>query len=245
MANEQTRWRVATLTEKRRETPNVWSLSFAVPDWPGHLAGQHVDLRLTSEDGYQAQRSYSIASAAGRPERLELTIEEVSGGEVSPFLVNDFAIGEKLELRGPIGGYFTWEPNSDRPLMLIGGGSGVVPLVSMLRTRAAAGARSPATLLYSIRTIEDLIYRAELEKAIEGYSHVPTITREAPAGWTGERHRIDRAMLERHVPPPSATPIIFVCGPTRFVETAAELLVAMGHPEALIKTERFGPTGES
>ncbi|WP_242187092.1 ferredoxin reductase [Sphingomonas sp. CARO-RG-8B-R24-01] len=245
MANEQARWRVATLAEKRRETPNVWSFSFAVPDWPGHLAGQHVDLRLTSEDGYQAQRSYSIASAAGRPERLELTIEEVAGGEVSPFLVNDFSLGDGLELRGPIGGYFTWEPNSDRPLMLIGGGSGVVPLVSMLRTRAAAGARNPATLLYSVRTIEDLIYRSELEQSVEGYSHVPTITREAPPGWTGERHRIDRAMLERHVPPPSAIPIIFVCGPTRFVETAAELLVGMGHPEALIKTERFGPTGES
>lgn len=245
MTNEQTRWRVATLTDKRRETPNVFSFSFAVPDWPGHLAGQHVDLRLTSEDGYQAQRSYSIASAAGRPDRLELTIEEVSGGEVSPFLVNEFSLGDALELRGPIGGYFTWEPNSDRPLMLIGGGSGVVPLVSMLRTRAAAGARSPATLLYSAKRIEDLIYRSELEQTTDGYALVPTLTRAAPAGWTGETRRIDRAMLERHMPLPSANPLIFVCGPTRFVETAAELLVGMGHLEASIKTERFGPTGES
>lgn len=244
MFGQKIRWRLATLVEKRCETPNVWSLSFTVPDWPGHLAGQHVDVRLTSDDGYQAQRSYSVASAAGRQDRLQLTIAEVSGGEVSPFLVNDFSVGATLEMRGPIGGYFTWEPNSDRPLMLVGGGSGVVPLVSMLRTRAAASAKNPTILLYSVRTADDLIYRGELEEPAQGFVHVPTITREAPAGWTGERRRIDRAMLERYVPLPSAAPVIFICGPTRFVESVAALLVAMGHPEALIKTERFGPTGE-
>lgn len=245
MSVEAARWRVATLAGKRRETPYVWTLAFSVPDWRSHVAGQHVDLRLTSEDGYQAQRSYSIASAAGEPERVELTIEEVTGGEVSPFLVNDFALGDTLELRGPIGGYFTWYPCDRRPLLLIGGGSGVVPLLSMLRTRASARPAGTATLLYSARTAEDLIYRDELEHSSDTFRLVATLTRGSPPGWSGERGRIDRPMLERHLPPASAMPAIFVCGPTRFVERAAELLVELGHPETSIKTERFGPTGES
>lgn len=245
MAEDHSRWRLAVLTGKRPETLDVWTLVFDVPGWVGHLAGQHVDLRLTSSDGYQAQRSYSIASAAGQTGQLELTVENVDGGEVSPFLVHDFAIGDTLELRGPIGGYFSWKPGLNRPLMLIGGGSGVVPLVSMLRTRAAAEGHEPATLLYSARLIEHIIYRRELERSSDGYSFVPTLTRAVPPGWTGESRRINHALLERYVPPPSARPLIFICGPTQFVEVAAGICVELGHPEDSIKTERFGPTGES
>jgi ferredoxin-NADP reductase len=231
----------------RDETPTVRSMSFDVSAWMGHLAGQHVDIRLTSEDGYQAQRSYSIASPAGHDTQIELTVERLSDGEVSPFLTQELVIGDSIELRGPIGGYFTWTPEHRAPLMLIGGGSGVVPLMSMLRTRCKLGSRVPARLLHSSRTVEDIIFRQELERLVannDGFSVTHTVTRGAPAGWRGETRRVDRDMLAAQVFPPTAEPLIFVCGPTSFVETVADQLVALGHAESAVKTERFGPTGE-
>jgi len=224
----------------------VRSVTFETTAWPGHLAGQHVDIRLTADNGYQAQRSYSIASPAGRAPRLELTVECVSGGEVSPFLIEELRAGDTIELRGPIGGYFTWNPGISSPLMLIAGGSGVVPLMSMLRTRSQAGSKVPAKLLYSSRSVEDIIYRDELELAAnrDGFDLVHTLTRGAPAGWKGQTRRVDRDMLAQHGFQPAEEPQIFVCGPTSFVETVADQLVSLGHGESAIKTERFGPTGD-
>jgi len=224
----------------------VRSVTFETTAWPGHLAGQHVDIRLTADNGYQAQRSYSIASPAGRAPRLELTVECVSGGEVSPFLIEELRAGDTIELRGPIGGYFTWNPGIALPLMLIAGGSGVVPLMSMLRTRSQAGSKVPAKLLYSSRSVEDIIYRDELELAAnrDGFDLVHTLTRGAPAGWKGQTRRVDRDMLAQHGFQPAEEPQIFVCGPTSFVETVADQLVSLGHGESAIKTERFGPTGD-
>jgi ferredoxin-NADP reductase len=224
----------------------VRSVTFETTAWPGHLAGQHVDIRLTADNGYQAQRSYSIASPAGRAPRVELTVECVSGGEVSPFLIEELRAGDTIELRGPIGGYFTWNPGISSPLMLIAGGSGVVPLMSMLRTRSQAGSKVPAKLLYSSRSVEDIIYRDELELAAnrDGFDLVHTLTRGAPAGWKGQTRRVDRDMLAQHGFQPAEEPQIFVCGPTSFVETVADQLVSLGHGESAIKTERFGPTGD-
>ena len=222
------------------------SVTFETTAWPGHLAGQHVDIRLTADNGYQAQRSYSIASPAGRAPRVELTVECVSGGEVSPFLIEELRAGDTIELRGPIGGYFTWNPGISSPLMLIAGGSGVVPLMSMLRTRSQAGSKVPAKLLYSARSVEDIIYRDELELAAnrDGFDLVHTLTRGAPAGWKGQTRRVDRDMLAQYGFQPAEEPQIFVCGPTSFVETVADQLVSLGHGESAIKTERFGPTGD-
>ena len=222
------------------------SVTFETTAWPGHTAGQHVDIRLTADNGYQAQRSYSIASPAGRAPRVELTVECVSGGEVSPFLIEELRAGDTIELRGPIGGYFTWNPGIASPLMLIAGGSGVVPLMSMLRTRSQAGSKVPAKLLYSSRSVEDIIYRDELELAAnrDGFDLVHTLTRGAPAGWKGQTRRVDRDMLAQYGFQPAEEPQIFVCGPTSFVETVADQLVSLGHGESAIKTERFGPTGD-
>ncbi len=222
------------------------SVTFETTAWPGHTAGQHVDIRLTADNGYQAQRSYSIASPAGRAPRVELTVECVSGGEVSPFLIEELRAGDTIELRGPIGGYFTWNPGISSPLMLIAGGSGVVPLMSMLRTRSQAGSKVPAKLLYSSRSVEDIIYRGELELAAnrDGFDLVHTLTRGAPAGWKGQTRRVDRDMLAQYGFQPAEEPQIFVCGPTSFVETVADQLVSLGHGESAIKTERFGPTGD-
>jgi len=224
----------------------VRSVTFETTAWPGHTAGQHVDIRLTADNGYQAQRSYSIASPAGRAPRVELTVECVSGGEVSPFLIEELRAGDTIELRGPIGGYFTWNPGISSPLMLIAGGSGVVPLMSMLRTRSQAGSKVPAKLLYSARSVEDIIYRGELELAAnrDGFDLVHTLTRGAPAGWKGQTRRVDRDMLAQYGFQPAEEPQIFVCGPTSFVETVADQLVTLGHGESAIKTERFGPTGD-
>ena len=238
-------WQFGTLAGIVQETPRVSSLFFDVPEWPGHLAGQHVDVRLTADDGYQAERSYSIASAP-EDKRLALTVERLDDGEVSPYLVGELRAGDRLELRGPIGGYFVWRGDEDRPLLLIGGGSGIVPLMSMLRHRGRIGSNTPARLLFSSRTRADVIYREELEHlgaAGDGLRVVHTLTREKPAGWTGYTRRIDEAMLREVAWPSKDSPAVFVCGPTPFVEAAASLLVAMGHDPRSIKTERFGATG--
>lgn len=221
------------------------SLILEVPDWPGHLAGQHLDVRLTAEDGYQAQRSYSIASA---PEdtRLAMTVERLEDGEVSPYLVGELRAGDQLELRGPIGGFFVWRANGDRPLMLIAGGSGVVPLMSMLRHRTNARSNAPARLLYSSRTFEDIIYRDELEqlgRAGSGLEVSHALTRSQPAGWSGYSRRLDREMMSEVAWASEAMPEVFICGPTSFVEAAAGLLVDMRYNPQSIKTERFGATG--
>jgi ferredoxin-NADP reductase len=232
----------------RRETPRVRTLALDVPEWPGHRAGQHLDLRLTAEDGYQAQRSYSIASAPGAP-AVELTVERLEDGEVSPYLTDVVREGDRIEVRGPIGGYFAWTPEDPRPLGLVAGGSGIVPLMAMLRHRAAAGARQPARLLYSARSAQELIYRAELEelaRADASLSVALTLTRERPPDWGGYGRRIDRTMLEEALGPPGpagAPPRLYVCGPTPMVEAVATLLVELGHAPSDVRTERFGPTG--
>ena len=240
-------WQEATAVAFRKETANVTSIAFNVPNWSGHSAGQHVDVRLTAPDGYQAERSYSLASPAGDAKQVELTIERIENGEVSQFLADTLTVGDLIEIRGPIGGYFTWNPGDASPLMLIAGGSGVVPLMSMLRTRYKVGSTAPARLLYSSRTIEDIIYRHELDRLIvnrDGFSLVHALTRGVPDGGQGERRRVDREMLAAHTFRATDGPQIFVCGPTAFVEIVADQLVALGHQESSIKTERFGPTGE-
>jgi ferredoxin-NADP reductase len=213
--------------------------------WPGHLAGQHVDVRLTAEDGYQAERSYSIASP---PEErwVALTVERLDDGEVSPYLVGELKVGDKLEMRGPIGGHFVWRAGESRPLLLIAGGSGVVPLMAMLRHRASTAHKNPARLLYSSRTLDDIIYREELDRLAainDGLVVKHTLTRDKPAGWDGYARRIDGAMLEEVAWSKDEMPAVFVCGPTSFVESAADLLVAMDYDPMWIKTERFGATG--
>ncbi|MFG1427949.1 ferredoxin reductase [Roseixanthobacter glucoisosaccharinicivorans] len=245
-ATAAAQWRVATVTAIRDETPTVKTFSFHVPGWPGHLGGQHVDLRLTAEDGYVAQRSYSIASAAGGGPLVELTIEAVPDGEVSGFLHEELRVGDQIEIRGPIGRYFAWSAEHDYGLLLIAGGSGIVPLMSMLRSRAAAGATEPARLLYSSRSVDQIIYRAELDQLaaqLPNFTLTHTLTRHAPSGWTGERSRIGRVMLTRRKFLPAGNPDVYVCGPSAFVETIAAHLIAMGHMAGTVRTERFGPTG--
>jgi len=238
-------WRVVEIAKIVDETPTVKSLVLDVPGWPGHQPGQHVDVRLTAEDGYQAQRSYSIAS---EPEtaRLMLTVELIEGGEVSPYLTSDVRPGDKFELRGPIGGYFVWTVAIGGPLFLVAGGSGIAPLMSMLRYRVAAKFTTPALVLYSSRTYEDIIYRQELDQMAarnDGLTVIYTLTRRQPAGWTGGARRIDRSMLASVGPSVMARPKIFICGPTSLVESAAQSLLEVGYERNLIKTERFGPTG--
>jgi ferredoxin-NADP reductase len=228
------------------ETPRVKTLVLAVPGWPGHRPGQHVDVRLTADDGYQAQRSYSIASAPDDPDRVALTVERIEGGEVSPYLVDELAEGDQLELRGPIGGYFVWDVETGGPLLLVAGGSGVCPLMAMLRHRAARGSRVPARLLYSSRSLEDVIYKAELDRLAgrrDGLEVVHTLTRSRPSDWPGYARRIDRDMLAEVGFPPQERPLCLICGPTPLVEAVAATLVELGHPPDRVKTERFGPTG--
>ena len=222
------------------ETPRVRSIVLDAPDWPGHRAGQHVDVRLTAEDGYQAQRSYSIASAP-EDEHLVLTVERLDDGEVSPYLVDELRPGDELELRGPVGGYFVWDASAGGPLLLVAGGSGVVPFRSMLRHRVAADGDVPTRLLYSARSLVEVIYREELERLEADVRF--TLTREQPEGWTGYRRRIDADLLAEVAWPPEERPLVFVCGPTAFVEVAASALVALGHDPGRIRTERFGATG--
>jgi ferredoxin-NADP reductase len=231
------RWQLCDVAELIDETPQVKTIVLDAADWPGHRAGQHVDVRLTAEDGYQAQRSYSIASAP-EDELLAITVEKLEDGEVSPYLAEELRVGDKLELRGPIGGYFVWAAEQGGPLLLVGGGSGVVPLMSMLRHRAAAAPSVPARLLYSARSLDDVIYRSELG----GFDVVYTLTRKQPTGWTGFARRVDDAML-REVADPNAEGLAYVCGPTRFVEAVADGLVGVGYAPENVRTERFGPTG--
>jgi ferredoxin-NADP reductase len=223
-----------------------------VPDWPGHRAGQHVDVRLTAEDGYQSERSYSIASAPEQT-RLALTVERLKDGEVSPYLTEELRSGDQIEIRGPIGGYFVWDVSLGGPLLLVAGGSGIVPLMAMLRHRDAALTSDgmdrhqvPARLLYSSRGWDEVIYRDELDRLAANDPTLEvrhTLTRQQPDGWSGFRRRIDRMMLEEVAWPPSEQPQVFVCGPTPLVEAVATTLVDLGHDPALVKTERFGPTG--
>jgi ferredoxin-NADP reductase len=223
------------------ETPTVRTLVLDVDGWPGHRAGQHVDVRLTAEDGYQAERSYSIASAPDG-DRLELTVELIEDGEVSPWLTEEARAGDQMELRGPVGGYFVWDSDPGGPAFLLGGGSGVVPLMAMVRQRAAAEDEVPTRLLYSARSWEDVIYREELERLRGGgLDVVYTLTRSQPDVWTGYTRRVDAELLAEVAPPDFA--LAFVCGPTPFVEAVAASLVGLGHDPGRIKTERFGPTG--
>jgi ferredoxin-NADP reductase len=233
-------WRLAEVVELVPETPRVKTIAFDVPDWPGHRAGQHVDIRLTADDGYQAQRSYSIGSAA-RGTRVELTVERLDDGEVSPYLTEVVQAGDRIELRGPVGGYFVWEPDLGGPVLLVGGGSGVVPLMAMIRTRQTAGSDADMRLLLSSRTWEDVIYRDELERS--GVTVFHTLTRSQPPGWTGYARRVDEAMLAEVAPAAAERPLIYVCGPTPFVEAVAEALVHLGHEPGRVRTERFGATG--
>jgi ferredoxin-NADP reductase len=236
-------WRVAELVDVVVETPRVKTLVFDVPGWPGHRAGQHLDIRLTAEDGYQAQRSYSIASAPDGS-RVELTVERIDDGEVSPYLTDELGPGDRIELRGPVGGYFVWEPAQGGPLLLVAGGSGVAPLMAMIRAREAAASDAATRLLLSSRSWDDVIYRDELERrAGGGLTVVHTLTRSQPPGWAGYARRVDAEMLDEVGPGPAERPLIYVCGPTPFVENVAEALVGLGHDPQAIKTERFGPTG--
>jgi ferredoxin-NADP reductase len=239
-------WLIGEVIRLIDETPRVRSLVLSVPGWAGHLAGQHLDVRLTADDGYQAQRSYSIASAPGADERLAITVERLDDGEVSPYLAGELGVGDSIELRGPIGGYFVWDVAGGGPLLLVAGGSGVCPLMAMLRHRATTGSTVPTRLLYSSRSFGDIIYRTELDQLAAADSDLQvfhTLTRIQPPDWTGYRRRIDTGMLADVAWPPRDEPLAFVCGPTPLVESVAEALVNLGHKPDRIKTERFGPTG--
>ncbi len=241
-------WQFGEVVATEQETARAKSITLALPGWRGHQAGQHVDVRLTAEDGYQAERSYSIASPPEEAPRVTLTIERLDDGEVSPYLTDDLRIGDKLELRGPIGGYFVWQASIGGPLLLVAGGSGIVPLMAMIRHRAAVHSTVATRLLYSSRSLEDVIYRDELDQLMKSSSMlevVQTLTRVQPPGWTGYSRRIDTQMLREVAWPVEQRPLAFICGPTPFVETAAASLVELGNEPGRIKTERFGPTGEA
>jgi ferredoxin-NADP reductase len=238
-------WLRATVLENRPETARVHRLLFDVPEWPGHLPGQHVDVKLTAEDGYTAQRSYSVASPPEDP-LLHLLVERFQGGEVSPYLTDELRPGDLLELRGPIGGYFVWSADEDgwpverrRPVQLVAGGAGVAPFLAMLGHHRRTGSPTPVRLLYSVRTVDDVLGRDTL-----GPWTTITLTRESPADWRGPTGRVDRAMLEAQTLPPAARPRVFVCGPTDFVETVATQLVDLGHAPSAIRLERFGGSSE-
>ncbi len=233
-------WQLATVADLVDETPRCKSLVLEPPEWAGHRAGQHVDVRLTAEDGYQAQRSYSIASAPDDPE-LVLTVERLDDGEVSPYLADELRPGDTLELRGPIGGYFVWEESLGGPLLLVAGGSGIVPLRAMLRHWAAGARETEARLLYSARSLEDVIYREEL--ADHAGNVFITLTRLWPDNWNGLLGRVDQALLGQIAFSPSQAPLVYICGPTGFVEAVAQTMVELGHDPGRIRTERFGPTG--
>jgi ferredoxin-NADP reductase len=237
-------WQLATLTAMRVETPTVRTFALGVTGWAGHRPGQHLDLRLTAEDGYSVERSYSIASEPELVNEIEITVERIDDGEVSSFLHDVAQPGDRLEVRGPIGGYFVWEPAQGGPLFLLAGGSGVVPLMAMVRLRAAVGSDTDTRLLVSSRSWDDVIYRDELERLDDdGLRVVYTLTRSQPPGWRGYARRVDAEMLAEVGPRPAERPRVYVCGPTPFVEVVAETLVQLGHEPQAIKTERFGATG--
>jgi ferredoxin-NADP reductase len=239
------RWLVATVAETIPETVRATTLRLDVAGWSGHRAGQHVDVQLTAEDGYSAQRSYSIASAPGS-DRLELTVVRFDDGEVSPYLADVAEVGDQFELRGPIGGWFVWDTDDTTPVLLVGGGSGVVPLMAMMRHHARTGSTAAMQLVYSARTLDDVLYRDEL-RALTGGGHravAITLTREQSSEWTGNRGRVDADLLAAVTWPPAVRPHCYVCGPTPFVEAVSGDLVALGHEPSRLKTERFGPTGE-
>ncbi|HET6597390.1 MAG TPA: ferredoxin reductase [Anaerolineales bacterium] len=239
-------WQIASITTIKPETPNVKTFTLKLPSWMRHRAGQHYDIRLTAEDGYQTQRSYSIASAPEHEGEVDFTVERIEDGEVSTYLHDVVLPGDRVEVRGPIGGYFVWEASMSEPLLLIAGGSGIVPLMAMLRHRAAAGANNPTALLYSSRNFEDVIYYNELNmlsKANGGPNVFHTLTRSQPASWEGYSRRIDEAMLKEVAGPLGRTAQAFICGPTLMVESAANALVKIGIDSNQIRTERFGPTG--
>jgi ferredoxin-NADP reductase len=239
-------WQIASITNIKPETATVKTFTLKLPTWMRHHAGQHYDIRLTAQDGYQTQRSYSIASEPEREGEVDITVERIEDGEVSTYLHDVVVKGDRLEVRGPIGGYFVWEAGMADPLLLIAGGSGVVPLMSMIRHRAAAGARNPTALLYSSRNLEDVIYYNELQKLIlanGGLQIFHTLTRSQPAGWKGFSRRIDETMLKEIAGPLGRSVQVFICGPTLMVESAANALVKIGIIADQIRTERFGPTG--
>lgn len=239
-------WQIATIKSIQAETSTVKTFKLAVPTWTPHRAGQHYDVRLTAPDGYQAQRSYSIASEPEREGEIDLTVERLEDGEVSSYLHDVLAPGDQIEVRGPIGGYFVWEASMNGPLLLIAGGSGIVPLMSMIRHRAKAGSQVPTRLLYSVRTPEDVIYYDELMQRraySDGLEIFYTFTRSQPPDWTGYARRIDRQMLSEVIEPFGKEPLVYVCGPTLIVESVANHLVQIDIPPARIRTERFGPTG--
>jgi len=239
-------WQLANVTAVRDETPSVRSFTLALPDWAGHRAGQHVDLRLTAEDGYSVERSYSIASEPERAREIDITVERIDGGEVSAFLHDVVVPGDRLEVRGPIGGYFAWDASLQDPVLLIAGGSGIVPLMAMARHRSRAGAPVRMRLLFSSRGPDEIIYRDELDRltaAGDGFEAVHTLTRRQPDGWTGYSRRIDEAMLAESLAPLGPSVRCYACGPTALIETVANALVRLGLPPDRIRTERFGPTG--
>ena len=239
-------WGVGKVVALNDETSTARTIALDVPDWPGHLAGQHVDVRLTASDGYSAVRSYSIASAPNPERRVEITVERLPNGEVSPYLTQEVAVGDRLELRGPIGGWFVWRTEQSEPIQLIAGGSGIVPLMAMIRSRTASGSKAPFRLLYSVREPEAILYRDELEKLSNQDGAVMlayAYTRVAPKGWPRPAGRIDAALIGDATWPSNLGPTCYICGPTPFVEIAASFLSACGNRSDKIKTERFGPTG--
>ena len=240
-------WRVGTIVALHDETATARTITLEVPDWPGHVAGQHVDVRLTAPDGYSAVRSYSIASAPNSEGHVQITIERLPNGEVSPYLTQEVTVGDQLELRGPIGGWFVWRPEQTEPVQLAAGGSGIVPLMAMIRSRAVAGSIAPFRLLYSVREPGAVFYRDELRALADGDQSVMVTyayTRTIPKDWPRPPGRIDAALLAYTAGPTNLAPTCYICGPTSFVESVADLLTASGHDRGKIKTERFGPTGE-
>jgi len=240
-------WRVGTVVALHDETATARTITLEIPKWPGHLAGQHVDVRLTASDGYSAVRSYSIASAPNSERRVQLTVERLPDGEVSPYLTQEVAVGDSLELRGPIGGWFVWRTEQTEPIQLVAGGSGVVPLMAMIRSRASAGSTAPFRLLYSVREPGAVFYREGLQ-ALSDHDHAVSLTyaytRAAPKDWPRPPGRIDAALIASTTWPSNLVPTCYVCGPTSFVESTTDLLLASGNGRDKIRTERFGPTGD-
>jgi len=240
-------WYVGTVVALHDETATARTIALQVPDWPGHVAGQHVDVRLTALDGYSAVRSYSIASAPNSEQGVEITVERVPNGEVSPYLTQEIAIGDRLELRGPIGGWFVWHSQQTEPVQLIAGGSGIVPLMATIRSRASAGSTVPFRLLYSVREPGAIFYRDELRTLSDRDRSVTVtyaFTRAAPKGWPRPPSRVDAALIAQATWPANLAPSCYVCGPAPFVETVATFLTTTDHDRDKIRTERFGPTGE-